>query len=220
MKCKLLALLLAYPILSTAAHPNDCSATKATTLPANTTVFAYQAIKNNQTFFIPFAALVDGKLTESRTIQLPSHTKLYNLRNDQAINVNFKNEHDNVDYDVCRSIGKADTPSTNQVTVFATSPIAKEFNFTPDVSDLENFNANTNNPFAMISKPCKNHQPHYDKNGIMTCYADALIATSHFNGNKQYWHTKQYRHDLGFAISTASGKTVTQVIEDCAICKD
>ncbi|MFZ2315723.1 MAG: hypothetical protein WAW86_08730 [Gammaproteobacteria bacterium] len=215
MKHKLLALLIACPIVAF-ANPNDCPATKTKELPTNTTVFIYQTVKNKKTFYVPFIANVDGKLVPAREILLPTETKIFNLRDNKPMTVHFKNEHDNVDYDVCRSIGQAAGASKSGTSeLFATQQIAEQFNFTPDAKDVALFD-------ATITNPCKDKKPHYGKYGVMSCSAETLVATSELNLDKQYWHTKQYRHDLGFAVNVLDKKTnmLTEVVEDCAVCAD
>lgn len=215
MKYKLLALLVACPIVAF-ANPNDCPVTKEKELPANTTIFIYQTVKNKKTFYIPFVANVDGKLVPAREILLPTETTLFNLKDNTSMTVHFKNKHDNVDYDVCRSIGQANDKSKSSApALFATKQINPPFNFSPDAKDIALFD-------ATITNPCKDKKPHYDKYGVMSCSAEQLVATSELNQSKQYWHTKQYRHDLGFAVDTLDKNTnkLIQIEEDCAVCAD
>lgn len=211
-----LCILLAATTISAYADSNKCPVTKNKEVMKGTTVFVYQTKKNNKIFYVPFAKFADGKLSAARETLLPTDLTIFNLRDNKALRVNFENVHDNVDYDVCRSIGKSkDAKKENIYAIFATQPMANAFTFTPSQDDINLFD-------ATLPNPCKAQKAKYDKHGITSCNADKLIATSQLNNQKQYWHTKQYRYDVGFAVNVLNpdNKQLTEVIEDCAVCSD
>lgn len=212
---KLTLLLLALAINPAFAAEEKCPATKEKTLPANMTVYFYSTVKNHKTYYVPMMKTVDGKLVNADRMTVPAELTLFNVSNDQPIKVKFNNVHDNVDYDVCRSIGETKKITSNTSEIFASTPSAKDFNVTPDKAEMDRF-------YAQIENPCKDHQAKYDQAGVASCNADQLIATSHFNGVTQYWNTKQYRHDLGFGVSVwdDATKKLKEVAEDLAVGKD
>lgn len=217
LKTKLIAAscLSMFALASWAADVNKCPATKANTLDSNTTVFFYETTQNNKSVFIPMIKMADGKLVSARETQIPTTFTLYDLRNDKPVTVTFANVHDNVDYDLCRSIGSSKLDRATEATLYASKPLAKAFHFTVDKVDQDRFNAS-------LSNACKPGQKKFDRDGITTCDSDKLIATSHLLEQTQYWRTKQYRYDLGFAVNIWDDKQqkLIEIAEDCAVCKD
>jgi len=202
-------LLTSYSTIAFAGiHP--CLPTKNKVLPKDTTVFIYQTAKNKKIVYVPFVLMADGKLTSARETLLPTNLTIFNMRDNKPMTVHFQNVHDNVDYDVCRSVGKAaHGEKANTHELFATQPMAGSFVFQLGKKDVEMFD-------ATVQLPCS------AKHSITYCDASQLIATSELLGQKQYWHTKQYRYDLGFGIGVLDEKThqLNEIVEDCAVCAD
>jgi hypothetical protein len=168
--------------------------------------------------------LTADKLTSAYTSQMPKRLTLYELPSNKPIQVRFSQIHDDVDYDLCRSIGigiaKKTRASNNKINLFATKPIAAEFNFTPNKKLQDQFTATILNP--CVSDPTKINPKNSDTDGVVLCDADRLIAVSHFFGKTQFWRTKQYRYDIGFAVNSADDQSAKplEIMEDCTHCKD
>lgn len=206
-----IALILNNP----AAASNRCAASQIKNLPANETVFFYQTTQRNKTHIIPILLMHNETLSGARTVNLPASMTLYNLENDEPITVQFVNKRDHVDYDLCRPIGISKDNAPINGRLFASKPLSGNFDFTPDKNSTIQYQ-------TLLSKPCDNHQPQYDKNGVALCDADEIIATSALLNKKQIWHTKQYRHDVGFAVNQWNDRAgrFIEVADDCALCKD
>lgn len=213
---KVLLVVLTSIAATAYAGPNDCPATSVTTITPGTTVIFYRALKNNQAIYVPLMNVTQKDLTSARATQLPREVTLYDLRTNKPIQVKFRQLHDDVDYATCRSIGNT-TGKINDSSpaLFASQPISAEFDFTPAATLQDQFK-------TMIANPCQPNQKPFDKFGVTTCDADSLIAVSHFFGKTQFWRTKQYRHDIGFAVNSVDAKSTktVEIIEDCTRCKD
>lgn len=214
-KIALLILLFTFSS-SLMATEIQCPITKEKVLPKNTVVFFYSTMKKNKIYYIPVIKMENEKLVVADKMLIPQELTLFNLQNGKTVNAHFKNVHDNVDYDVCRSIAETNSHTNKfQTEIYATKPVADSFNFKFSENESKQFYCN-------ISNPCKTNEAQYDKNGVALCNADKLIAISHFEGKTQFWHTKQYRHDMGFAIDELLNLNdkLKQVTEDCAVCID
>lgn len=196
------------------ANETACPPTTGKKLPDNTVVFFYSITKKQKTFYIPVIKLENKKLVVADKMTVPQELTLYNLRDNKPTKVHFKNVHDNVDYDVCRSIGEEKTSLKNsEITLFASQPLSQEFSYNIGKNESEIFNAS-------VINPCPTAKAKYDYSGVALCNADKLIAVSHFQNQTQFWHTKQYRYDVGFAIDMLKDNKLVQITEDCAGCKD
>lgn len=208
--------LIFLSIFASAACANEplCPPTQAKKLPENTVVFFYSTSNKQKTFYIPVIKLENQQLVVADKMTVPKELTLYNLRDNKPVKVHFKNVHDNVDYDVCRSIGEEKTITKNTETeLFASQPLRQAFSYNIRKDDAEAFNAS-------VINPCPTSKAKYDYSGVALCNADKLIAVSHFQDQTQFWHTKQYRYDLGFAVEMLKDKQLVQITEDCAACKD
>lgn len=214
---KLLILIIALLFCSTSLAASDpCAKVKVNTLPQNTTIFVYEKIKNNKIFYIPILVMKDNQLTSIGKLIMPREVTLFNLHNNKPIKIYFRNSYNALE-NSCQSIGETKTSTGVRAIpkLYATQPLPGTFNFSPTREDIKLFQAS-------IQNPCASNKPRFDSNGIMLCDDDKLIAVSHLLDQKQYWHTKQYRYDLGFGIDSWDAKTqkFIQIVEDCSVCSD
>lgn len=215
-KTLLLGLLIVFTH-SVWAKPIVCPNTKNLVIAKNTTVFFYQWVKNNKTFYVPVLIMKDGKLSGVGKMLMPEEVTIFNLQDDKPVKVHFTADYNPME-NTCQSIGEAKTSAVKQMSLgqlYASSAMSSAFNFNPEKADQARF-------LAAVKNPCKPGQAHYDKNGIAQCDADKLIATSNLNNEKQYWQIHQYRYDMGLRISSWNEKEqrFNLIVDDCTFCSD
>lgn len=223
MKKFLLTVLVAMLTLPAFALPERCPPTKVKALPDDSTIIFYRTHdRKHKLVYVPLMNLTDKTLTPARTLQMPKDLTLYELPTNKAIQVRFSQVHDDVDYDICRSMGTETKTEAKNVGIdlFASKPISAQFDFTPDEKMQNQFRLTIANP--CVSDPKKIDKKNIDIDGAVLCDADELLAVSHFFGKIQFWGTKQYRSAIGFAVNSATDQNAkpVQMTEDCARCKD
>lgn len=212
----LILIITALFYLPSWAANDPCASVKNSNIGQDTTIFVYEKIKNNKVFYIPIMVMKDDQFSRIGKLIMPKEMTLFNLHTGKSINVRFKNSFNSLE-NSCQSIGytKTATGINASEQLYATKVIKNSFNFSPRKDDIKLFQAN-------ISNPCAANKPKYDKDGVMLCDADKLVAVSNLNNQKQFWHTKQYRYDLGFGVDFWDPKTqkFNQIVEDCSVCSD
>ncbi len=216
---KALAIMILLFICATTVWADEtaCPETLAREIPSDTTVFFYQRVKDGKVTFLPIIALRNNQLESATGMLLPKEVLMFNLRDSSRLTVHFKNIPSETDPTQCISVGHGDVISNNCRTpdLYATVVIAPYiFTFPPSADNIKRFN-------KTVVNPCKPGDPRTDKYGIAICSTDQLIATSYMQDQTQFWHTKQYKYDVGFAVSTGTENSeLTEIARDCSLCSD